>query len=199
MDAEVFARAENIAQTVARRYARVFHWVEADELEQVAWQVLIEYHDRWAPRTPAGEVDPKRFGGRGYIAAQRQVNRWIWRAASPVTLSDRHATRAGVGTTNRTEDVATLPDRPELTVGDDPQAHRAGRRLRRRVARRIVALCGWGTRTAVALAILVGGEDEREVCARMRLPLRTVRAHVRAVRRQVAGDEALRRMIAGGG
>lgn len=115
-----------IAKAVARRYHTRCWWTDLEDLEQQAWVVVLEVLRKYAPQTEAGELDRKAFGSWAYVAAMKQLSRYIWRQSAPVSASDHDVSKlAGLHRAEVPEDMLAFAADPEQAYAAAEIKHRA--------------------------------------------------------------------------
>lgn len=89
MGPSIEEQMSGIAEDVARRYASRCWWSDPADLRQQAWVIVLEVLREFPPLQEDGTVDRGRFGSWAYVAAMRQMSRYMWRASSPVSAGDK--------------------------------------------------------------------------------------------------------------
>jgi len=152
---EIMAR---VARDVSFKYAARCWWQPREEIEQQAWLVVLDVRQNYAPTHADGTLDHNAFGAWAYVAAMKQISRWLWRESAPVSTSDGdaknlgEARRAPVFTAEVQENSSRTPE--DLT--DE-------KLLLRSIERRILELCGSTIYVRAALLVFLDGETPRDV------------------------------------
>lgn len=186
----------DIARSVSGKYARRCWWADPRDLEQQAWEILLDFKVNYAPRVDGtDEIDPSKFGNYAHRAVMRQLSRYLWRQSSPVSLSDHDCAAAVAGTLRKAPTTHPVSG-SELLVGQDTRQDSLylSELTRRRVRSRVVALCGgvvdpW---VEAGLEVVVDGEKPGEVALRHGLPSYGLYRQVSWMRSRIAGDRELR-------
>lgn len=80
---------DRVASAVANRYAARCWWADRTDLRQQAYAVVLEVRAFYAPRHQDGSINVGLFGGTAYVAAMRQLSRYLWRQSAPVSAEDK--------------------------------------------------------------------------------------------------------------
>ena len=187
-----------VARQVASAYAKRCWWAERDDLEQQCWTIVLEVRNFWAARDEAGNIDMRYFGGTAYVAAMRQMQRYLWRESALVSLSDHECNHEVAGMLRRAP-IENPETGADWLVSETPTAHELLDVQEREVALRlrVVALMG-GTLSPwveAAMAVVLDQEKPALVAKKMGLPVWQLYREVSWMRQRVRNDGILRDML----
>lgn len=182
---------DHIAKEVARRYASRCWWADLADLQQQAWVVVLEVYRCNPPLLDSGDLDRDRLGSFAWVAAMRQLSRYLWRQSAPVSATD-HEIKQLSGIHHCQLDLQ-VPDQ-----SGDPEYLFHQFEVRERIRHRILELCGYVQEDAWMLAvlkILMDGEKPGTASTELGLPSYGVYRMTEWVKFRINGDEKLLELV----
>lgn len=171
------------AKRVARVYRRRCPWAEQPELEQVAWQAMLEALPRHDAARPLENFL--------FMAARRAVHRHAWRQGAALHVTTRNAGELPADV-RRVQRAAVDPEQGHARAATgNPETALAAAQLRHAVAQRAAELLAGGEEEQLAREVLLHGRSAAEVAGERGEDVRRVQARVQVVKERLAGDARL--------
>lgn len=174
----------NVARMAAAPYLRRCPWVDRRELEQVAWEAMLDA----LPRHDGVRSVPAFLFG----AARNAVHRYAWRTGAATHVTTRNAGSLP-GDVRRAQAAAVdVDDAVGMQAPDArPDDAAAGRDLRERIAQRCAELLADDLERELVREVLLGDGTAASVARRRALEPRRVQETLMHVRERLATDARL--------
>lgn len=169
LPADYYAAAKQSAESVAAAYCHRCWWAERDELRNQCWLIAMQVWTDAQGFSDAFTGGAAGYGTVCYVAAMRQMGRWLRRQQSPITIGSDHAVKeVSELTTRNSAHLLRLEARSDL------EGEVMVKEIRRRIRERLLDLCGHSPEVEASTLVLLDGLAAREAAEAMSLDVQAV-------------------------